>query len=192
MVIQNLARVAGAVALAMATALCPALAQTSGNGGKQPPTNGAKQEPPKTNGGLPKTNGGGPYGLWIDHTGRGAVEISPCARPNELCGRIVWLQQPNDKQGKPLRDILNEDKTERGKPICGLQVIGGVKKQADGSWDDGWIYDPEQGEKFDVEIRLRGPNQLQVKGYKGLKFLSETFQWQRAGDPLPPRCTTPS
>jgi uncharacterized protein (DUF2147 family) len=127
-----------------------------------------------------------PVGVWIDHTGRGAVEIAPCAQ--ELCGRIIWLQQPNDKQGRPLRDGLNAEKAKRNRAICGLQIIGGLKRQRDGSWDNGWIYDPEQGESFDVEIRLRGPDSLQVKGYKGLKFLSETFQWTRAPNPPQPRC----
>lgn len=125
-------------------------------------------------------------GVWIDHTGRGAVEIAPC--PEGLCGRIVWLQEPNDKSGQLLRDEKNGDRAKRGQPICGLQIIGGLKQQPDGSWDNGWIYDPEQGERFDVELRLRNPNQLQVKGYKGLKFLSETYQWKRAAAPPVPRC----
>ena len=125
-------------------------------------------------------------GVWIDHTGRGAVEIAPC--PEGLCGRIVWLQEPNDKAGQLLRDENNEDRAKRSQPICGLQIIGGLKLQPDGSWDNGWIYDPEQGARFDVELRLRNPNQLQVKGYKGLKFLSETYQWKRAATAPEPRC----
>ena len=127
-----------------------------------------------------------PAGLWIDHTGRGAVEILPCGQ--KLCGRIVWMQQPNDKRGQPLRDGLNPEKSLRSRPICGLQVIGDLEPQRDGSWDKGWIYDPEQGEAFDVEIRLRAPDKLQVKGYKGFKFLNETFQWQRATAPLQSTC----
>lgn len=130
----------------------------------------------------------GPAGVWFDHTGRGAVEIAPCAEA--LCGRIVWLKEPNDKAGQPLRDTKNEDRARRGQPICGLQIIGGLKRQSDGSWDNGWIYDPEQGESFDVELRLRGPDQLQVKGYKGLKFLSETHQWKRAQVEPGPRCAS--
>jgi uncharacterized protein (DUF2147 family) len=126
-------------------------------------------------------------GVWIDHTGRGAVEIAPC--PEGLCGRIVWLQQPNDQSGQLLRDEKNEDRSKRSQPICGLQIIGGLKLQSDGSWDNGWIYDPDQGERFDVELRLRAPDQLQVKGYKGVKFLSETYQWKRATAPPQPRCT---
>ncbi len=129
---------------------------------------------------------GGPVGLWLDHTGRGAVEIAPCAK--SLCGRIVWLKEPTDKAGRPLVDGLNEDKRKRSRPICGLQVIGDVQRQQDGSWDNGWIYDPEQGESFDLELRLRGADGLQVKGYKGLKFLSETYQWKRTAAIPGQRC----
>jgi len=147
----------------------------------------------------------GAVGVWIDHTGRGAVEIAPCgalappaaappppptAKPGEptnLCGRIVWLQNPNDEKGKPLIDSLNKNSAKRGGPICGLQIIGDVKPQSDGSWDNGWIYDPEQGSAFDVELRLRNPETLQVKGYLGVKFLSETYVWRRAKQ-QPPKC----
>ena len=69
-----------------------------------------------------------------------------------------------------------------------MQVIGDLKPMRDGSWDRGWIYDPEQGESFDVEVRLRAPDLLQVTGYKGLKFLSETFQWRRAAQLPAPAC----
>jgi uncharacterized protein (DUF2147 family) len=130
----------------------------------------------------------GPTGLWIDHTGRGAVEITQCAEA--LCGRIVWLKEPNDKTGQPLRDVKNEDASRRVQTICGLQILGNLRLQSDGSWDKGWIYDPEQGERFDVELRLRTPELLQVKGYKGLKFLSETYQWKRATTPPGTLCAS--
>ena len=137
-----------------------------------------------------------PHGVWIDHTGRGAVEIMPCvpdAAPGtpeaaNLCGRIVWMKEPNDPKGQPIRDSLNKNAARRGQPICGLQIIGDVKPQPNGSWDKGWIYDPEQGSSFDLELQLRSPETLQVKGYMGVKFLSETFVWRRAKE-LPPKCT---
>ena len=120
-------------------------------------------------------------GVWIDHTGRGAIEVLPCpGNGGLLCGRIVWLDNPNDKQGKPLRDILNPDTKLRGQPICGLQVIGNVRPQRDGSYDGGWIYDPEEGAKYDVELRLKDASTLQVMGYMGVKWLSETYVWKRA------------
>jgi uncharacterized protein (DUF2147 family) len=175
-------RLATFAVLALACASGPSLAQqpaTSKTAGKaeQPPAAANPPAPP------------GPVGIWIDHTGRGAIAIETCSTGQVgLCGRIVWMQQPLDKAGQPLRDKLNEDRRLRDRPICGLQVIGDLKPMRDGSWDRGWIYDPEQGESFDVELRLREPNVLQVKGYKGLKFLSETFQWRRAEAPPTPAC----
>ena len=117
-------------------------------------------------------------GVWIDHTGRGAIEIAQCGAM--LCGRIVWTKDTVDTKGQPLRDTLNPDKAKRGQPICGLQIIRDVKAQRNGTWDEGWIYDPEKGEEFSVELALRQADVLQVKGYLGMKFLSETFTWRRA------------
>ncbi len=31
-----------------------------------------------------------PLGVWIDHTGRGGVEISDCG--GKLCGRVAWVK----------------------------------------------------------------------------------------------------
>ncbi len=118
-------------------------------------------------------------GIWLDDTGQGAIEIGPCNR-DQLCGRIVWLRDPADKSGKPLTDGLNSKASQRSRPICGLQVIGEVKRVGAGTWDEGWIYDPKQGKQFDVEIKARGADRLQVTGYLGVKFLSETFTWTRA------------
>lgn len=116
-------------------------------------------------------------GVWLDDSGKGAIEIKACA--SSMCGYIVWLKESNGRNGRPLRDRLNPEPTRRNQPICGLQVIGRLKPQQDGSWDQGWIYDPKQGKAFDVEIRRVSANGLQVKGYLGMKFLSETFVWRR-------------
>lgn len=121
-------------------------------------------------------------GVWIDDTGQGAVEIQPCG--TALCGRIVWLQSPTNGAGKPLTDQLNPRASQRSRAICGLQVIGDVARQSDGSWDAGWIYDPKQGKAFDVALDLDAPDRLRVTGYLGTKFLSKTFIWTRASAPL--------
>jgi uncharacterized protein (DUF2147 family) len=101
-------------------------------------------------------------GLWYDHTGRGAVEISDCG--GKLCGRLVWLKDPKHKEG------------------CNLQIFGDVKPVATGKWDGGWIIDPEKSlsTKYSVELTLVNPKSLKVVGYLGTKLLSETMMWQRA------------
>ncbi|MGD9803546.1 MAG: DUF2147 domain-containing protein [Hyphomicrobiaceae bacterium] len=99
-------------------------------------------------------------GVWLDHTGRGAVEITNCG--SGLCGRIVWLK--NASHGS----------------ACGTQVIGNVKAVGGGKWDNGWIYDPEANERYSVEITPLSGNRLKVMGYMGSKMLSETMTWRRA------------
>ena len=101
-----------------------------------------------------------PRGVWIDHTGRGAVEIVDCG--GELCGRVVWL-----------KDAKNVE-------ACGVQILGDVRPAGRGVWDKGWIYDPEQDAKFSVELKPIGADKLRVLGYLGTKLFSETMVWQRA------------
>jgi len=100
-----------------------------------------------------------PIGTWIDHTGRGAVEITQCG--NNLCGYVAWVKDAKDAQG------------------CGEQIIGDVKAIGGGKWDHGWIYDPDRDEKFDVELTPAG-DKMVVLGYAGTKWLSESMTWKRA------------
>jgi uncharacterized protein (DUF2147 family) len=120
----------------------------------------------------------GVLGVWIDAKGEGAVEIGPCG--DKLCGKIVWVKDPNDKNGRPLVDHFNPEPASKKRPICGLPVIGGLKRQPDGSWDAGWIYDPNDGKSYDLEVTTKSADRIQIKGYMGMKFLNETFIWTRA------------
>lgn len=61
-----------------------------------------------------------------------------------------------------------------------MQVIGDVQKLPEGTWDQGWIYDPKTGSSYNVTLTLQGPDQLKVTGYKGIKLLSKSFIWNRA------------
>ena len=101
-----------------------------------------------------------PLGLWIDHTGRGAVEITDCS--GKLCGHVAWVKDAKNADG------------------CGEQIIGDVKPVGGGTWDNGWIYDPDRNSKYDVELTPLGPDKLRVVGYAGTKWLSETMTWKRA------------
>ena len=124
-------------------------------------------------------------GLWLDNDGRANVEVKACGA--EMCGNIVWLKEPLDPKGKPWTDLLNPDTSKRSQPVCGLQIIGSLKPGANGTWQGGWIYDPEEGKRFDLEISLENPNTLKVFGYAGIRLLSETMLWKRQPDTTP-RC----
>lgn len=101
-----------------------------------------------------------PLGVWIDHTGRGAVAITDCK--GKLCGRVAWV-----------KDAKNSAE-------CGKEIIGNVEPVGKNHWDNGWIYDPDRGSKYDVELTALDNDKLRVKGYAGTKWLSETYIWKRA------------
>ncbi|MGI9524769.1 MAG: DUF2147 domain-containing protein, partial [Hyphomicrobiaceae bacterium] len=74
-------------------------------------------------------------GVWINHTGKGAVELRRCGKKNGICGYIVWLRKPIKASGEPFRDALNPNPTKRKRPICGLEVVRGLTPLPGGSWD---------------------------------------------------------
>lgn len=101
-----------------------------------------------------------PTGIWLNDTGRGAIEIKPCG--NALCGNVVWVKDTNDAKG------------------CGKQIIGNAAPVGGGRWDNGWIYSPERGRKYNVELKPLTNGTLRVTGYAGMRFLSKTMIWTRA------------
>lgn len=111
-------------------------------------------------------------GVWINDTGRGAIEIKPCGEA--LCGHVVWVKDGSDSKG------------------CGRQIIGDAQPIKAGLWDNGWIYSPEKKKRYDVELKPLDEDRLRVTGYAGSKFFSKTMIWKRAPSDLQRCGTTPA
>lgn len=117
-------------------------------------------------------------GVWMTDDGLGAIEILPCGE--KRCGRIVWMKNPLDAKGRIQQDVNNPNEALQSRPVCGSEIITGLVRQRDTSWDIGKIYDPKEGEDHDLAAKLKGPNELEITGYEGTKWLSETYIWKRA------------
>jgi uncharacterized protein (DUF2147 family) len=115
-----------------------------------------------------------PLGVWVNDTGRGAIEIKDCG--GKLCGHVVWVKDP-------AADVKG----------CGRQIIGDLVSAGGGVWggDDAWIYSPEKKKNYNVEITPLADGTLKVKGYAGISFLSKTMIWTKAPADLV-RCSTQS
>lgn len=109
-----------------------------------------------------------PLGVWMNDTGRGAIEIKQCG--SKLCGHVVWVKDTSDVEG------------------CGRQIIGDVASSGGGVWGDGWIYSPERKKNYNVELTPQSDGTLKVKGFAGISFLSKTMIWTKAPANLP-RCS---
>lgn len=123
-----------------------------------------------------------PIGLWQTPGGKGGkahVQIDPCA--DKLCGRIVWLEQPNDKKGRPKTDRRNTDAALKDRPILGLALLNGFvpDPERQDRWIDGRIYNPEDGEIYRCTMTLKPDGTLEVRGYVGLPVFGKSQIWER-------------
>lgn len=120
------------------------------------------------------------HGLWLTQNGKAIVEFAPCG--TKTCGRMVWVANPRTADGQPKLDVENADDAKRSRTICGLELVGGLDRAKQGSWEDGWIYSPRDGKTYSAEINALPGNKLEVRGYLGLEILGKSQIWTRVSD----------
>jgi Delta7-sterol 5-desaturase len=105
-------------------------------------------------------------GEWATQGYSARVQIRACDHaPGRLCGTIVWLWEPSDKQGRPMTDTRNPDASRRAAPLVGLQMLSDFAPATrPQSWTGGTIYNPEDGRTYGATLTLRAPDLLEVEG----------------------------
>ncbi len=117
-------------------------------------------------------------GIWLTGSKKGHVQIYK--QGTQYYGKIVWLKEPNDpKTNQPKTDSNNPDPQKRRHPLLGLVNLRGFSYESGTVWEDGKIYDPENGKEYSCKLTLRGSNTLDVRGYVGISLIGRTDTWQR-------------
>jgi len=75
-------------------------------------------------------------------------------------------------------DAKNADAALRKRPLLGLPLLQGFRFE-DGAWEDGTVYDPNNGKTYSCILRLKSANVLEVRGYVGISLLGRTDTWTR-------------
>ncbi|MFC4270246.1 DUF2147 domain-containing protein [Sneathiella chungangensis] len=114
-------------------------------------------------------------GVWATVEGKSHVKIESCG--DKLCGKIIWLKEPNTPEGKPKTDENNSDEALRSRPILGLELLSGLVPEGQNEWDDGEIYNPEDGKTYSSEMTLVNPKELEVKGC--VLFICKSQTWTK-------------
>jgi uncharacterized protein (DUF2147 family) len=115
-------------------------------------------------------------GVWKDGQGKGQVQIYK--HNGKYYGKIIWLKNPKDVNGKPKVDRKNPDMTLRNKPVMGLVMLKDFKYD-DEEWSGGRIYNPSDGKEYKAYMKLKDRNTLAVRGYIGISLLGKTDTWIR-------------
>ena len=118
-----------------------------------------------------------PSGIWAKEDGSAKMEVKKCGRG--ICSKIVWLKNPEDSRGRPLRDARNENTSMRDRPIIGLPLFANMVAIDSSTWQ-GSVYNPEEGKIYtDVKVTLASRNQIVLKGCKAWLLCGEKY-WIRS------------
>lgn len=120
-------------------------------------------------------------GLWLPSNGKARIQVYKGRKTGRYFGRIVWLREPNDEEtGKPKTDKNNPDESKRDKPLLGYVMLRGFEYNADEEvWENGTIYDPNNGSTYNCVIEMKNKNVLEVRGYIGVSLFGRTDTWKR-------------
>lgn len=118
-------------------------------------------------------------GTWLTASGKAKVQIYK--ENGHYNGKIVWLKNPTYEDGKPKVDKHNPVEANRSKPLMGLNMLKNFVFDED-QWNDGTIYDPENGKLYSCKIQIRDGNKLDVRGYIGISLIGRTETWFKVQD----------
>jgi len=123
-------------------------------------------------------------GTWEVEDGSGKIEIQRCGE--KYCGRIVWIREPNypaddsgGMGGKPLLDRENPDRGLRDRPQLGLRIMEGYTFRGENFWDNGTIYNTENGKTYRSTMTLLAHDRLKLRGFIGIPLIGGSTVWKR-------------
>ncbi len=117
-------------------------------------------------------------GIWATKEEKSRVEISECGK--KLCGEIIWLKEPLNDKKEPKTDTNNPDEKLRSRKIIGLKLLSGfVPSSEKNKWEDGEIYNPEDGKTYSCTMTLLPDGRLEVRGYVGISLFGKSQIWTK-------------
>lgn len=116
-------------------------------------------------------------GKWETDGGKSHIEIY--SKGGKFYGKIVWLKEPLNDEGKVKVDKNNPDESKRSRPLKGMELLSSFEYEGDNEWEEGEIYDPESGKTYSCVLTLENENTLDVRGYVGVSWLGRSTTWKR-------------
>ena len=119
-------------------------------------------------------------GKWFNQEKSAHIKVYKASN-GKLAGKIVWLKEPNDEQGKPKTDPENPNEKLRSRARLGMVVLVNLAKTKTPSyWDGGTIYDPKSGKTYACNMTALPDGTLKLRGFIGVSLLGKTQIWTKA------------
>ena len=117
-------------------------------------------------------------GVWFNEEKDAKIEVYKSG--DYYFGKVIWLKNPLDANGKPKTDIENPDPKLKVRPRLNLVVLTNLAYKAGVKYEKGKIYDPKSGKTYSCQAELAGNNKLKLRGYIGVSLIGRTSEWTRA------------
>lgn len=115
-------------------------------------------------------------GTWLNEEETSHIRIFKAIN-GKYYGKIEWLKEDPERL-----DVNNPEESKQSEPLLGLTILKGFNFNADKErWDEGTIYDPDNGKTYDCFMWFDGDlSTLLIKGYVlGMKFIGRETTWKR-------------
>jgi uncharacterized protein (DUF2147 family) len=122
-----------------------------------------------------------PVGKWHsidDKTKEVKSEITITESGGVLTGKVTKLLRKDAKQDAVCEECKD---ARKDKPVLGLEIIRGAKKEANEDvWVGGKILDPENGKEYSLKMTPQEDGKkLAVRGYIGSPMFGRSQTWVR-------------
>lgn len=119
-------------------------------------------------------------GTWTVQDGTAKVKIE--TNNGKYSGKLVWIKNPNDSNGKPIVDSKNPDASLRNRPQMGLPLLRDFVYDEENLWTGGSIYNPDDGKTYSCKITMKNNQTIEVRGFVGISLFGKTETWKRTQD----------
>ena len=120
-------------------------------------------------------------GQWYNEEKSSIIRVYK-ATNDKYYGKITWLEDNNNSDGStPRVDEYNPNEAKQSVPLLELVILKGLEYNAsEKQWQNGTIYDPENGKTYECFCELNDDGSLYFKGYVlGITWLGRSTTWTR-------------
>lgn len=117
-------------------------------------------------------------GEWWTESNAGRVKMTRDKEGYYRGTTTCCVHEPGDEDNPPI-DIHNPKPELRNRSMLGVVLIWKLKFE-DGSYNDGYVYNPRDGKTYRMEMKIIDSETLKIRGYMGISLLGQSQIWKRA------------
>lgn len=118
-------------------------------------------------------------GIWLSTDSEVGLKFEIFKSDGKYYGKLLWASNMYEADGKtPKSDFKNPNKTLQSRSRRGIMNITGLIFE-DGEYTNGQLYNPDDGDTYSLNAKLKGGDKLEFRGYIGISLFGKTMNFKR-------------